>query len=226
MTGTGFPIGDSWRQARKDMVSNQIWARGIRDRRLLNAMNALPRERFIQPAMRDLAYADRAVPIGHDQTISQPYIVARMTEALNLQPGHRVLEVGTGSGYQTALLALLGARLVSIERITELSTSAAATLASLGIQGPELVVGDGSLGCPSGAPFDRILVAAGATRVPGSLLDQTKDNGRIVIPIGSAGLQVLVVVRRCDGRTIETPILPCRFVKLIGAEAWDGSSPK
>lgn len=220
MTGAGFPKGDSWRQARRDMVSDQLRGRGIGDRHVLGAMAALPRERFIPPAMRNLAYADRAVPIGHGQTISQPYIVARMTEALNLQPGHRVLDVGTGSGYQTALLALLGARVFSIERIAELSASAVATLASLGIQGPELVVGDGSLGCPSGAPFDRILVAAGAPRVPVSLLDQLKENGQMVMPIGRASLQILVVVRRCDGQTVETPILPCRFVQLIGAEAW------
>ena len=220
MTGTVLPLGDSWRQARREMVSDQIRARGVCDLHLLNAMNALPRERFIPSAMRDQAYADRAVPIGHDQTISQPYIVARMTEALNLQPGHRVLDVGTGSGYQAALLSLLGARVFSIERIADLSTSAAATLTRLGIQGPDLMVGDGSLGCPSGAPFDGILVAAGANRVPASLLDQLKENGRIVIPIGRAGLQILVVIQRRDGRTIETPILSCRFVKLIGAQAW------
>ena len=144
-----------------------------------------------------------------------------MTESLDLQPGHRVLDVGTGSGYQAALLALLGAQVFSIERVAELSAAAAATLADLGIQSPVLRVGDGSVGYSPEAPFDRILVAAGAPRVPGSLLDQLKENGRLVMPIGRAGLQILVVVRRCAGRTIETPIVPCRFVKLIGAEAWD-----
>lgn len=223
MTGRGSPEGDSWRQARRAMVSDQIRGRGVCDRHLLDAMSALPRERFIPSAMRDHAYADRAVPIGHNQTISQPYIAARMTEALELQPGHRVLEIGTGSGYQTALLAMLGAHVFSIERIADLSASAAATLTSLGIQGPQFMVGDGSLGFPSGAPFDRILVAAGAPRIPASLLEQLKENGQIVMPIGSAGLQILVVVRRCAGRSVETPILPCRFVKLVGAEAWKSS---
>jgi len=220
MMGTGFSSGDPWRPARREMVRAQLVARGIRDRRVLEAMTSLARERFIPVALQDQAYADRAVPIGYHQTISQPYIVARMTEALDVRPGLRILEVGTGCGYQTALLALLGARVVSIERIAELSVVAARTLADLGIEGPELQVGDGSVGCPSRAPFDRVIVAAAAPQVPESLIGQIRDGGRMVIPIGRGESQVLVVLRRMGGRVIETPVLPCRFVKLVGAEAW------
>lgn len=212
----------AWRRARREMVVSQLRGRGIADPHVLEAMSTLPREQFMTPHTRSQAYADRAVPLDCGQTISQPYIVARMTEALDIRPGHRVLEVGTGSGYQTAILARLGAHVWTVERIKSLSDAAVVTLADLNIDDVHYRVGDGSLGWQEAAPFDRILVTAGAPRLPQPLVDQSIEGGRIVIPIGPEGVQTLVIVQCHNGRTVETPLLPCRFVKLVGAEAWVG----
>jgi len=211
---------DAWFEARREMVSEQIAGRGIQDPRVLEAMGQVPRERFVSPADRQAAYEDRALPIALGQTISQPYMVAYMTEALLLEAGMKVLEVGTGSGYQTALLAKLGARVHTIERLAELSRNARAVLEKLGLGSVTFHVGDGSLGIPSAAPFERILVTAGAPVIPPVLIDQLAVGGRLVAPVGGADQQVVVRLDRLPGRTVETPGVACRFVKLLGEQGW------
>jgi len=205
------------------MVRRQIAARGVHDPRLLQAMESLPRELFVPPQHRHAAYEDRALPNALDQTISQPYMVAYMTELLAVGPGMKVLEVGTGTGYQAALLALLGGRVYTIERLAPLAETARAAVAGLTV--PRLPpiafhVGDGTLGLPAEAPFDRIMVTAAAPRVPPPLLDQLAEGGRLVAPVGEADCQVVVRVDRRVGRFVETPGLACRFVKLMGARGW------
>jgi protein-L-isoaspartate(D-aspartate) O-methyltransferase len=202
------------------MVRRDLRKRGIRDRRVLAAMAAVPRERFIDPALRHEAYSDRALGIACGQTISQPYIVALMTEALELAGGEKVLEIGTGSGYQTAVLAELGTRIVSIERHADLSQQAEAVLRELGYRDVAFVVGDGTLGWPGEAPYDRILVAAAASDVPAALFQQLAEGGILVIPIGSLDGQVLQSVRKVSGAPVRTGLSPCRFVPLIGAHGW------
>ncbi len=206
---------------RRRMVEEDLRRRGLRDERVLDAMASLPRHRFVPPAERPHAYADRALPLELGQTISQPYIVGFMTEALRVRPEDRVLEIGTGSGYQTTLLARLCAEVFTIERIADLQTSAREILDELGIDNVRYRVGDGSLGWPERAPFDRILVTAGAPAVPGALKEQlTPDGGAMVIPVGDAELQELVVVIR-EGQTWHTEtLLGCRFVPLVGDEGW------
>ncbi len=205
---------------RRDMVENQIRARGVRDSRVLDAMMAVPREEFLSPDLRQSAYDDRALAWAHGQTISQPFIVAYMTEQLAVEPQHRVLEIGTGSGYQCAVLAQLARHVYSIERIEELRDRAGKTLAHLHIDNVTLRGGDGSMGLPEFAPYDRIMTTAAGTHVPHVLVDQLLDGGRLVIPIGGASDQTIVVVSKTGGRIIETPTLGCRFVKLIGQEGW------
>ena len=215
------PIGeDPWSEARREMVSHQIAGRGLTDARLLAALERIPRERFVPPEHRQAAYEDRALPIALEQTISQPYMVAYMTDALRLEAGMKVLEVGTGSGYQTALLATLGGRVHTIERLAELSRDARALLAELGAGPVTFHVGDGSLGMPSEAPFDRILVTAGAPQIPSALVEQLVTGGRLVAPVGGADRQVVVRVDRLVNRTVETPGLACRFVRLLGEQGW------
>jgi protein-L-isoaspartate(D-aspartate) O-methyltransferase len=208
--------------ARAVMVDEQLARRGIKDARVLEAMRRVPRDAFVPPESRPLAYADRALPIGGGQTISQPYMVAVMTEALELRPTDRVLEVGTGSGYQAAILGELAAEVTTIERRADLAELARATFASLHLANIEVVVGDGSRGWPEGAPFDAILVAAGSPRVPPSLMAQLADGGRLVIPVGSHEHQTLTIVRRLGERFDETAREGCVFVPLIGEEGWDG----
>jgi len=205
------------------MLDQQIRARGIRDQRVLAAMDAVPRELFLPAHLQHLAYEDRAVEIGHSQTISQPYMVAFMTEKLEIEESHKVLEVGTGSGYQTAILSKLSKWVVSLERLPELAQLAADHLRGLGTAGITFLTGDGTLGAPNLAPFDRILVTAAAPRVPQPLVDQLADAGRLVIPIGGKRSQTVTVVRRSGSRTVETPLLPCRFVRLIGRAGWSES---
>lgn len=207
-------------RARQLMIQEQIKARGISDPRVLAAMAAIPREQFIPPQDAKLAYEDRALAIEEHQTISQPYIVAYMTQALELEQSHKVLEVGTGSGYQTAILAKLTDRLHTIERLESLSERAAGRLASLGITGVNFHLGDGSLGWPECAPYDRIMVTAGAPSVPGALLDQLVDEGMMIIPVGNAAQQTLVSLTKHADRTSERSLIPCRFVKLVGRQAW------
>jgi protein-L-isoaspartate(D-aspartate) O-methyltransferase len=206
------------------MVETQLRARGIRDDRVLDAMARLPRERFVPEDRRPVAYADEALPIPAGQTISQPWIVARMTELLAPRPGDRVLDIGTGSGYQAAILALLGARVTSIERQPELAATARVRLAELGFGDQvEVRLGDGSRGDPVGAPWDGILVAAAAPAVPVSLRDQlSTDGGRLVIPVGHLRRQnLLLVVRRGDVWE-ERDDGPVVFVPLVGEEGFPG----
>ena len=202
------------------MVDEQIAARGVSDGRVLAAMRAVPRHRFVPAAHQDQAYADRPLPIAEGQTISQPFIVALMTATLEVRPADRVLEVGTGSGYQTAVLAHLGGRVISIERHPALAEGAARVLRELDIAGVDIVVGDGTEGWPAGAPYDRILVTAGAPAVPETLIAQLADGGRLVIPVGSAGLQHLTVVERMGGQVQVREGEPCVFVPLVGRHGW------
>ncbi len=193
---------------------------GVRDARVLAAMATVPREEFVEAGMREAAYADRALAIGHEQTISQPLMVALIVQALELRPGDRVLDVGTGSGYQAAVIAACGARVVGVERIPELAELAQRRLARLDLD-VEVVVGDGSLGHPEAAPYDAIAVGAAAPWVPPSLRAQLAPGGRLVVPVatGNDGEQ-LVRVRR-NGETFTREELgPCRFVPLLGAEGY------
>ncbi len=200
------------------MVERQLRGRGIRDERVLAAMAAVPRERFIPADLADRAYDDDALPIADGQSISQPYVVAWMTELLHVEPGSPVLEIGTGSGYQAAVLAAMGARVRTIERLPSLAGAARERLVAAGWgDAVEVVVADGSLGDPAGAPHARIIVTAGAPTLPGPLLDQLGEGGRLVVPVGASGDQQLILVTRAAGRLVETPMGGCAFVPLIGA---------
>jgi len=202
-------------------IDEQLTGRGIRDVRVLAAMADVPREQFVPEHLRSEAYADRALPISCGQTISQPYMVAAMTEALRLTGSERVLEIGTGSGYQTAILARLAREVISIERWPELAEVARATLARVGAANTEVLVGDGTLGHSPRAPYDRILVTAGAPRAPESLKEQlSRDGGVLVIPIGPAHHQKLTVIVRRDDSFSESESESCVFVPLVGAEGW------
>lgn len=206
--------------ARARMVERQLRRRGIEDERVLAAMEAVPRERFVPETLRSRAYADSALPIGEEQTISQPWIVAAILQALQLKGPERVLEVGTGSGYSTMVLALLADHVVSIERHRALSDGAARLLDALAVRNAELVVGDGTLGLPARAPFDAIAVHATAPAPPPALLDQLAEGGRLVIPIASGEADLLTVLRRQGGEIVSETIGPCRFVPLIGEEGF------
>jgi protein-L-isoaspartate(D-aspartate) O-methyltransferase len=207
-------------EARARMVDEQLAARGIRDVRVLEAMRRVPRHLFVPRDQQPFAYTDHALPIAGNQTISQPFMVATMTEALGVEPTALVLEVGTGSGYQAAVLSLLAREVVSIERRPELAAAAAATLTSLGYPNVKVILGDGTLGAPELAPFDGILVTAGAPRVPAALLNQLRDHARVVIPVGPPAQQEVVVVTRHGDRFEETRREGCVFVPLIGAAGW------
>jgi len=201
---------------RRRMVEEQIRRRGIRDVRVLSAMEAVPRHLFIPGEVRHRAYADEPLPIGEGQTISQPYIVAEMTAALRLSGSEKVLEIGTGSGYQTAILARLCREVVTIERLASLSADARARLAAMDAGNVSFVVGDGSLGSPEHAPFDRILSAAASPSVPAPWIAQLSEGGIIVLPVGGRHEQELTRVTRVGDR-IETAALGgCRFVPLVG----------
>lgn len=209
------------------MVAEQIVARGMRDERVARAMRAVPRELFVPEAVREFAYADTALLIEEEQTISQPYVVAKMTEALELGGGERVLEIGTGSGYAAAVLAEIAAEVVTIERHRELADTARMRLAAAGYENVLVLHGDGTKGYPPGAPYDAIIVAAGGPGVPRSLIDQLAPGGRLVIPVGETQrLQQLVRVRKQRSGHIETEHLePVRFVPLVGEEGWGGGAP-
>jgi len=202
------------------MVAADLMRRGIRDARVLEAMGRVAREAFVPPADHTRAYADQALPIGEGQTISQPYMVAAMTTALALTGGERVLEIGTGSGYQTAVLAELAREVVSIERRPALAEAARARLAALGYRNVQVVVGDGTLGYLDAAPYDAILVTAGAPRVPESLTAQLVDGGRLAIPVGSREHQELRVITRDKDALVESVRDACIFVPLVGSEGW------
>jgi protein-L-isoaspartate(D-aspartate) O-methyltransferase len=208
--------------ARARMVAEQLEARGVQDGAVLAAMGRVPRHLFVDPRVRDRAYDDTPLPIGERQTISQPYMVAIMTEALELCGGERVLEVGTGSGYQAAILAEAGARVISLERIPVLAERARDVLAQLGYADRVAVeVADGTLGWPAGAPYDAILVTAGAPQIPRPLVEQLAPDGRLVLPMGEDELQTLVRIRRGAAGLVEEYLGECRFVKLLGSYGWE-----
>ena len=206
--------------ARQAML-DRLRAGGVHDARVLAAMERVPREEFVPSAERGEAYADRALPIDSGQTISQPLMVGVIVEALELRDGDLALDVGTGSGYQAAVMAVCGARVVSVERIPELAASAAATLARLGFD-VEVRLGDGSLGAPDRAPFDAIAVGAAAPRLPIALARQLCDGGRLVVPVGGGPQgEELIRLRLAGGRWLTENLGPCRFVPLIGADAYE-----
>ena len=208
---------------RERMVDEQLVRRGIRDERVLAAMRTVPRERFLEPGQDRRAYRDEAVPIPDGQSISQPYMVARMTELLAPQPGERVLELGTGSGYQAAILAELGALVTTVERHPDLAMTARRRLIDLGYgDRVEVRVADGSLGDSGGAPWDGIIVTAAAPSIPVELRDQLADGGRLVIPVGPRDLQTLTIVVRHDNDWRETPHGQCVFVPLVGPGGFPG----
>ncbi len=208
--------------ARQKMLDSQIRARDVRDARVLEAIRKVPRHLFVEEALRDRAYLDKALPIGEKQTISQPYMVAAMSEALELEPRDRVLEIGTGSGYQTAVLAELAESVFSVERIASFVPLARARLESLGYYNVLIKVGDGTIGWSEHAPYDAIVVTAGAPQIPRPLLDQLKLGGRLVMPLGPEDAQMLVRVRRDEDGFHEEALGECRFVKLIGRHGWAG----
>ncbi|MDH7499298.1 MAG: protein-L-isoaspartate(D-aspartate) O-methyltransferase [candidate division NC10 bacterium] len=206
--------------ARERMVTEQLIGRGIKDPRVLAAMRRVPRHLFVEEALAARAYGDYPLPIGEKQTISQPYMVALMTEALSLQPKDRVLDIGTGSGYQTAILAELCSKVFSIERIKILAERAERILSELGYSNYLIRVGDGSNGWKEEAPFEGIMVTAGAPRVPQALLDQLSEGGRLVIPIGDEFSQSLTKIVREGGEYRYSNLTGCIFVKLIGDQGW------
>ncbi|MBM4336653.1 MAG: protein-L-isoaspartate(D-aspartate) O-methyltransferase [Deltaproteobacteria bacterium] len=214
-------MDDASKRAR--MVARQIEARGVRDARVLQAMREVPRHVFVPAALAESACDDRALPIAAGQTISQPYVVALMLEALALRPADRVLEVGTGSGYAAALLSRLAAEVYTIERHAELGELARERLAELGCANVRVRIADGTLGWPEAAPFDAILVSAGGPRVPASLEAQLAVGGRLVIPVGAGrgSQQLLRVVRTAGDRLEREDLGDVQFVPLVGAEGWD-----
>ena len=207
--------------ARKRMVQEQIIARGITSPRVIETLLKIPRHLFVQEAMADQAYNDGALPIGEKQTISQPYMVALMSELLELKPQDHVLEIGTGSGYQTAVLASLCRRVWTIERIRPLAMQARKVLDALHLLNVNIKVGDGTLGWPEEAPFDAILVTAGAPAVPEALAEQLAPGGRLVIPVGNEANQTILRIRKeADGSLTSETGVGCRFVPLIGQQGW------
>jgi protein-L-isoaspartate(D-aspartate) O-methyltransferase len=212
---------DRFAAPRRSMVEAQLRARGLHDERVLEAMALVPRHEFVAEQERDRAYEDHPLPIGEGQAVSQPYIVALMLGSLGLLPSHRVLEIGTGTGYQTALLAELTQQVYSIERHGSLAEQAKDTLARLGYRNVTFFVTDGSAGLPAEAPFDAIVVAAAAPRIPPSLFEQLGEGGRMVIPVGPAQSQDLQLVRKLEGRAVVGSLGGCAFVPLIGGQGYE-----
>ena len=214
---SGDPPQDSLTRARLAMVAGQIAARGVKDPRVLDAMRAVPRHEFVPAALREDAYGDSPLPIGHGQTISQPYIVALMTELARPSPADRVLEVGTGSGYQAAVLSRLVARVFSVELVDPLAQSAASTLRRLGYANVTVRSGDGYLGWPDEAPFDIIIVTAAPEEVPAALLAQLKPGGRLIVPVGRVyDVQDLQLIEKdATGRVSTRSVIPVRFVPMV-----------
>jgi protein-L-isoaspartate(D-aspartate) O-methyltransferase len=220
-------MSDQFAGVRERMIRELIAARGVKDERVLAAVRKVPRHLFVKDHLRTQAYGDHALPIGSSQTISQPYIVARMTELLEVGPEHSVLEIGTGSGYQTAVLALLARRVYSLERVAELAREAIPRMRQLGIENVKIQVFDGTVGWSEWAPYDRILVTAGAPKVPEPLLDQLAPGGVLVVPEGQLNAQRLVIyrksarggIRRSEGEEVA-------FVPLLGRHGWKEGGPR
>jgi len=210
-------------EARARMVEHQLRRRGISDERVLEAMRRVPREAFLPEGLRDLAYEDGALPIGYGQTMSQPYIVGTICALLRLEGDEHVLDVGTGSGYQAAVLAELASEVVTIERVPELAELARTALDAVGYDRVEVRVGDGSLGVADRAPFDAVAVAAAAPTIPNPLYEQLVEGGRLVLPRGSRWGQELVLVVKTESGPVERASVPCRFVPLVGVEGFEGS---
>jgi len=218
-----MPESNDYAPHRAEMIEKQLRRRGIEDRGVLAAMLAVPRHEFVSQELRDRAYEDNALPIGSGQTISQPYIVAAMSSALRLQPADRALEIGTGTGYQAAVLSVLAKEVFTIERRPELASAASQKLTSLGYHNVHVHCGDGTLGLPEFAPFDAILVAAAAPAAPQPLLAQLADGGRMIIPVGGEDNQELRLIEKRAG-AFSTKILEgCRFVPLVGHHGWQNS---
>jgi protein-L-isoaspartate(D-aspartate) O-methyltransferase len=211
---------DPYAAARRRMVEDQLRARGIKDPRVLAAFGKVPRHCFVPPSLRSESYEDHPLPIGHGQTISQPYMVAVMTELLELTGGEKVLEVGAGSGYQAAILAELCRELVTVERFAELAERAQRLLTELGYANIEIVVGDGSCGCPLAAPFDRIIVTAAAPDLAAPWVEQLAEGGKVLAPVGSRWTQSLVRLTKRTGEVQQETFGGCMFVPLIGAHGW------
>jgi protein-L-isoaspartate(D-aspartate) O-methyltransferase len=209
-----------FREQRAWMVERQLRRRGIEDERVLTAMTAVPRERFVPESVRPSAYNDSALPIGHQQTISQPWVVAAICQALELEGDENVLEIGTGSGYSAAVLADLADHVISLERVPELGETARRKLEELGIRNVDVIVGDGSRGYPEGAPYDAIAVHAATPEAPHSLLAELGSDGRLVVPIATGSADLLTAFIRENGDLRQETIGPCRFVPLIGAEGF------
>jgi protein-L-isoaspartate(D-aspartate) O-methyltransferase len=215
----GLFAGNGYESLRR-RLAEELAGQGIRDERVLEAVRRIPRHLFVPEEMAGQAYENHPVAIGQGQTISQPYMVACMSQALELRGGEKVLEVGSGSGYQTAVLKALNADVYTMERLPELSDRARANVERAGFPGVHYRVGDGSRGWPEEAPFDRVIVTAGAPTMPVSLVEQLREGGSMVIPVGGEEEQELLLVRRTDGRVTRDKICSCIFVKLWGDEGW------
>lgn len=207
-------------EIRERMVAEQLIPRGISDKKVLAAFRKIPRHYFVPADLQERSYDDYPLPIGNQQTISQPYMVALMTQLLSLKGGEKVLEIGTGSGYQTAILAEMAKEVYSVERIDLLAAQAEKTLNSIGYTNFKIKVGDGTLGWDEYAPYDAIIVTAGAPGVPESLAKQLKDGGRIVIPLGSGYMQIMTIVEKNGDKLTTKEVCGCAFVPLIGKEGW------
>lgn len=213
--------GPDFEAARHEMVTRQIRDRDICSPKVLAAMDVVPRHLFVPPEQESLAYTDSPLAIGQGQTISQPFMVAAMAEALLLEGFERVLEIGAGSGYQAAVLSRLAREVITVEAHPSLASAARERLARLGYENVRVEEGDGSLGWPSAAPYDAILVTAAAPSVPRSLVDQLAEGGRLVIPVGSSDHQELLRIEKHQGRTTQASLYACRFVPLIGRYGWN-----
>jgi protein-L-isoaspartate(D-aspartate) O-methyltransferase len=206
---------DPWLKARMKMVQDQIEGRGVKDSRVLQALRNTPRHQFVPSQIEEYAYDDRPLPIGHGQTISQPYIVGLMTELLETRPEHKVLEIGTGSGYQAAVLSPLVQHVFTIEIVPELAKSAKATLTRLGLRNVSVIVGDGYKGLPEQAPFDRILLTAAPPEIPAALIEQLKPGGKLVAPVGTRYQELVVIDKLPDGRIRRRSSIPVMFVPMV-----------
>jgi len=212
-----------WDRLREQMVEDQLRKRGILNLSILDAMGSVPRHVFVPETVRDLSYEDRALAIGHGQTISQPYMTAIMLQVLALSGTEKVMEIGTGTGYQAALLARLAKQVETVELVPELASQARETLAALGISNVNVHIADGSRGLPGEAPFDAIAVAAGAPDVPPMLLEQLAPNGKLLIPIGDRKQQILTLFQKMDSQVVRKPLGGCAFVPLLGVHGWPGA---